>query len=101
MIRRQMRIRGFQLQDQPGQALRERIMQLARHALAFGGNGQVFHPGSIFGQLAVGNLQVTQQSLGLHARFCLPAVQDHIHYHKERHRQHGQEPPVPFRPAHL
>jgi len=52
---RQVRIGRFELQNQPGQSLRQRVVQFARHTLALGGQRQVFDaPRRTFRQFAVG-----------------------------------------------
>jgi len=85
----QVGVGGFELQDETGQTLRKGVVQFARHALAFGGDGQVFDLGGVFGQLAVGGFEFGGQFLSLLAGFGLAAIERDVDDHKNKDGQGG------------
>ena len=64
-------------QHEPGETLRQRIVQLARHTLALGGDREVLDLARVLLEPAIRITQLARQLLRALARFNLASVEEH------------------------
>jgi len=87
------------LEDQAGQALGERVVQVARDTLALGRDRQVLDACGIVAQLPVGGFEPARQQLRPFAGLGLPAVERDVDDDEERDRHDRGRPPGELGPA--